>query len=194
MWRSAGRGISSAFILGFGVTLYPHLLQAQNEARYKIECTKGRSVVFEAECSSYRICEILARLCVYKFGEVAHIGSSDQLGTRELFNQYFDLPDREITEKDLELGDLQEGEALDIELASAAEEGRLIVYPNPTDGEISIKLMDSPEYEVMVVGQKTSPVALTKAKGGEEVRVSLPSPGQYIVVVLEGKKVWKSME
>lgn len=88
------------------------------------------------------------------------------------------------------MGDLQESEALDIELASAAEESRLTVYPNPTEGEISIKLLDSPEYEVMVVGQRPSPVALTKAKGGEEARVSLSSPRQYIVVVMEGKKVW----
>ncbi|MCS7189489.1 MAG: hypothetical protein NZ933_06780 [Bacteroidia bacterium] len=99
------------------------------------------------------------------------------------------MPNQELSEKDLELGDPSVGEELDIEF-SAAEERRLIVYPNPTEGKVNIRLMDSPDYEVMVVGQKMSPAILTKAQGGKEVSVCLPSLGQYIVVVLEGKKVW----
>lgn len=68
VWRSAGRGMLSAAVVVFGAVLFPSSLQAQNEARYKVECTKGQSVVFEAECSSYRVCAVLARLCVDKFG------------------------------------------------------------------------------------------------------------------------------
>lgn len=77
-----------------------------------------------------------------------------------------------------------------MELALPLEEDRLTVNYDPMRRKMRVKLRDASLYEVLIAGQKGLPLLYQKAENGAEVKSLLLEDQPYVVIAVEGEKVW----
>lgn len=197
VWRSAGRGMLSAHVrivktglaafVGMSLALPPSYAQESNE-RVIVLCVKDSKATGLAVCdeSNLKPCIGFSNGCVECGGVPIWLQVDAKLLPPVSGDPMSLLSQTPVSRKAQEL--------MPLATSLIGDPARLMVSPNPSQGQIRVVLMGSSRYRVHVYrlsGGK--PIFSHMVDNEEGVIVQLPEKGQYIVIVEEGDTIWHKL-
>ncbi|MCS6895583.1 MAG: hypothetical protein NZZ60_05480 [Bacteroidia bacterium] len=181
IWKMLG--IVTSMVVGLSSSSLRAQTHQKPPLKYHVECRKGDEKLFESDCEDAVVLDELLTTCVKELRGTAY--ASAVRDDKEQFEPKKGAPKPFPP---------IEPDSLDEYLPELGrEDNTLEVSPNPTSGELSVYLKSPSAYEVLIIGVKNDFNFRASVKVGETLKVTLPTPGLYLVVALNDTGVWNRL-